>query len=134
MAVMVEQYPELPVIVATVTGKMTIEDARTIFSESAAIMDTMSGPVFRITDVRQMDTDFTEVTAMLKEASHGQPGTTSDPRLQVVMVGGHALTRFYADAMRQSQFGGVAVPVFQHIEDALTYITYRLSQTAQPTG
>jgi hypothetical protein len=126
MAVTVERLPDEPIILAHVSGHMSMDDAKTIFARSAELMQAMSGHIFRITDVREMDTDFGEVLEMLREASQGGPGSTSDPNLSVVMVGGHALTKFFADAMSQKQFGGVAVPVFTEMDDALTYVRYKL--------
>lgn len=126
MAVTVEKMKDEPIIRATVTGNMTGQDAVEIFTRSAEILKTIKGHAFRITDVRKMDTNFADVMDMLKEASKGMPGSTTDPNLSVVMVGPHSLTRFFANAMRQGQFGSANVPVFQEMDDALDYVRMRI--------
>ncbi|MFW5748989.1 MAG: hypothetical protein ACOCYT_05185 [Chloroflexota bacterium] len=132
MPVTIERLPDEPIILATVTGAMSVEDARVIFLRSAEIMEQIDGLAFRITDVRAIETEFAEVISMLKSASKGMPGSTSDPRLRVVMVGTHSLTKMFADAMKQQQFGGIAIPVFERLEDALTYVRYEIEKSTGP--
>ena len=122
MSVKVEKLPEEPVIVLTYEGHLDVETVTSAFAQSRALAESMSGVVYRISDVRLGQGDFRDVIQVMGQVRAGVPGSSADPKIKGVLVGTHQMARLYADMMRQSQFGGVQIPFFKTVEEALDYI------------
>jgi len=125
----VVQLENEPIIVVTIIGYLDIAMARAIYARIAEIAATLQGPIYRITDVRQEHTTFAEIIGVIKEASKSTAGSTSDPRIKNVFVGNEKMARVARDVLR-TMMGGVSMPMFATMEDALTHIHNELSQRA----
>jgi hypothetical protein len=130
MSVKVEKLPNLPVIVLTYQGHMDVETVKSAFTQSAAIAASLPGTVYRISDVRQGEGNFADVVNVIKSIRESAAGSSADPKIKGVFVGGHQLARMYADFLKQEQFGSTTIPFFQTLEEALEYIA--LDQKQQP--
>lgn len=127
MAVLsVERLPDEPIIIATLDGMVDAETSRQVFEETARLAAGITEHVYRITDCTRIDADLPNTMGMLLEVTKGKPASTSDPNVTVVLVGGHQLTKFYAQAMAQPQFGGISVPVFPSVAEALVHIRFQI--------
>lgn len=126
MSVQVEKLPDLPVIILTYEGHMDVETVKSAFIQSAAIAATIDGIVYRISDVRKGEGSFADVVNIIKSIRESTLGSSADPKIKGVFVGGHQLARMYADFLKQEQFGSTAIPFFQTMEEALEYVQIEL--------
>lgn len=133
MAVTVKRLPDEPIIIATLDGLVDAETSREVFRETARLYADIHEHIYRITDCTLIDADFPNTLGMLIEATKGTPGSTTDPNVTVVLVGGHQLTKFYADAMAQPQFGGVKVALFSSLDEALAYVRFHIQRRRSAT-
>jgi hypothetical protein len=122
MPVKVEKMPDLPIIVLTYEGHMDVETVKSAFTQSAAIAAEIEGTVYRISDVRKGEGNFGDVVGIIKAIRESSTGSSADPKIKGVFVGGHQLARMYADFLKQEQFGSTTIPFFQTLEEALDYI------------
>ena len=122
MSVKVEKLPDLPVIILTYEGHMDVETVKSAFIQSADIAATIDGTVYRISDVRKGEGSFADVINVIKAIRASALGSSADPKIKGVFVGGHQLARMYADFLKQEQFGSTAIPFFQTLEEALEFI------------
>lgn len=122
MPVKVEQLPGEPIIVLTYEGHMDVETVIQAFAESVKLAEHIDGVVYRISDVRLGEGDFADVMKIITEIRKGIPGSTADPKIRGVFVGGHQMVRLYADILKQEQFGATNIPFFKSMEEALEYI------------
>ena len=130
MAAEVQLLPDMPVLKAKLTGNVDLETAETLFTKSAELMGDSGEKFFRITDVRDAESTFADMLKVIKQASQGQPGSTTDPRIQTVFVGSNTWVRLYRDAMRQTRFGGEQLPAFESMGDAMKYVQIQLTGKA----
>ncbi|MEO1443621.1 MAG: hypothetical protein AAFV33_24680, partial [Chloroflexota bacterium] len=65
---------------------------------------------------------FDEVMMLTTLSSRRKRGSVTDPNVLTVLVGEHILIDLYVDAMRQEAFGGVDIPLFGAMDDALVYV------------
>ena len=123
----VAKVPDKPIIVVSVVGHFNVEMARAIYAKIAEIAATLEGPIYRITDIREERTSFADIIGVIKEASKGTAGSTTDPRIKNVFVGNEKMARVARDVLRTSM-GGVSMPMFGSMEHALTHIHNELAQ------
>ena len=94
MSATVTRMPDEPIIVVTVDGHLDVEIARALYRQIAELAAQIDGPIYRITDVRKQECSFTEMMGVIKEASQGMAGTTSDPRITNIFVGREKMAMF----------------------------------------
>ena len=122
MPVTIEKLPDEPIIVATIIGHFDVGMAREIFQKSADLAQGMVGHYYRVTDARQMDIGFGEMMRVIEEASRGEPGSTRDHSVSVVLVGTNDMLKLFSDMMKLRQYGATATPIFKSMEEALSHI------------
>jgi hypothetical protein len=130
MPATVERLPNEPIIIVTVTGQLTVEVMRDVYRQIAEIADDVVPPLYRITDTRFREASFAEMMAIIKEASKGMPGTTTDPRIRNMFVGRDKMAMIGRDCYSNVTPQGNVMPMFETIEEALVYI--RLEIDKQP--
>ena len=135
MAITVSRIPNEPIIVATLDGDINAEQFKEMFIRSAEITKEIGGHVCRITDARNVGVSFGELFGIIAAASKGVPGSTTDPNVTAILLGNNQMVKLAAQAFRQKQFGGLQIPLFQRMEDALEYVYLELAgQTLRRTG
>jgi hypothetical protein len=122
MPVNIEKLPDEPIIVATIVGHFDVKMAREVFQKSADLAEQLPGHYYRVTDARQMDIGFGEMMRVIEEASRGNPGSTSDRHVTVVLVGTGDMLKLFADMMKTRQYGSTPTPIFKSMDEALAYI------------
>jgi hypothetical protein len=122
MPVSVEKLPDEPIIVATVVGHFDVKMARELFQKSAEMAQGIDGHYYRVTDARQMDIGFGEMMKVIEEASRGDPGSTRDRNVSVVLVGTNDMLKLFADMMKLRQYGATPTPIFKSMDEALSHI------------
>jgi hypothetical protein len=122
MPVTVERIPGEPIIMAKLSGDLTVDDVVEMFTRSAEIIKDVEGTVYRITNVQDIKAPFVEAMKTVQAATKGRSGSTSDPRIYAMFVGNTQWVDFYRNALQQEQFGGISLPVFASKEEALEHI------------
>ncbi|RMF82543.1 MAG: hypothetical protein D6737_01480 [Chloroflexi bacterium] len=122
------QFDNEPIVVAEGRGHVTVEEMVDVFRKTAAIAQTIDGPVYRITDTRYGDTSFIELFQMMIEASKKAPGSTIDPRIRPILLGTSAMVKLAAELVQKEQFANLSLPLFREMDDALTYIRNDLAK------
>lgn len=118
----VEQIGNEPIIRAKATGYVDVELLLEVYRRSDALRKNMPKHIYRITDVLEMETSFTDMAQMMREAAKRQGSSSTDPTVTVVFVGTSHWVKLFTDAMRQGAFGGKVIPVFDNYDDALAYV------------
>lgn len=133
MSVTVELLPGEPILVATLVGDLNVDDMRGMFIKSALLTQDVPGPIFRITDTRLGHANFIDTLNTVRAASDGTPGSSTDPKFRPLFLGTNELVRMGVDMLKQPQFGGIKIPFFREMDDALTYIRHEMKkgQTVQ---
>ena len=126
MSVTLKKIPDEPIFIVTVKGTLTAEMVKELYTELGEQTKDMPLPIYRITDVRQLETTFMEVMAVIKEASQKYPGTTSDPRIIHIFVGKDKFAKIARDVMRRINPNNH--PMMDSIDEALEYIHWQMAR------
>jgi len=127
MPVSVRKLEDEPILIATLTGDVTAKDMRAMFNLSADIMGDAEHTFYRITDVRTGTSNFVEMLTAVREASTGQPGSTTDPRIKTTFVGTSTWISFARNALKNPQFGGIQLAAFDNMDDALDSVHIQIA-------
>jgi hypothetical protein len=123
----VEPLENDPIILITVMPPSdALSDPAHIIQECAQLMAGMGGPIYRIADLSQMDLQFSEVAFTLNEERSGRPGSMTDPRVRNVFIGCQSMVQMAAKSAGQAQYGGISVPVFASLDEAMAHIQSEL--------
>jgi len=87
----------------------------------------MEAPLFRVVNFHELEMTFGDLVESLAAKTRDAEGSVQDERIRTVMVGTHDLVRVKSRSLRQTQYGGVDVPVFDHLEMAVDFCR-RLAQ------
>lgn len=131
MPIFVERLSDDPIVIAHLSGHLSIEDILTMFEETVRLTEDVTGRVYRITNVLEAESTFPEIMAIIKQAGNGGRGSTSDPNIKAVFVGTNHWIDFTRRALSQPQYGGINMSLFHTVEEALEFIhgLIRLSTT-----
>jgi hypothetical protein len=122
----VGKLPNRPLVVVANKGKLTDDDASTIYKRIEAIASMHEGAIFRITDARKLEASLPNIIKLIKAASQA-PDTSTDKRIQNVFVGDEEFAIVVREALTQDQFEHIEIPVFPTLEEAYDYINTQLS-------
>lgn len=126
----VEQVGDEPIIHANLTGFVTVEDMVEVFQRTAELRVNMPKNIYRITEVTDVESSFTDMMGLIKEATKRGGSSSTDPTITVVFVGTSHWVKLFTDALRQGAFGGKIIPVFEKYEDALAYVRSDIASKA----
>jgi hypothetical protein len=111
-----------PILIMNATGHFTIQDAREMFSHSAEFKKEIGGHMYRISDFTYAESTFTEVLGILRLASNSDlPGSSADPDVSVIVVGDNKWAKLATELLKQPQFHGINIPIFDTQEEAIQY-------------
>lgn len=116
MAVTLEKLEGEPIVIATYTQTMTLEDVKAAYTFTEPYLDEIEGTIYRINDVQQVKIDFPMVTNIIKDSTQQLPASTQSERVQPVFVGRSNMIDIVRDAMAKF---GKSLPVFESIDKAL---------------
>lgn len=123
MPVQVTRLSDEPILHALFTGTIIEQDLLYMFAQSLALTEDMpDSQIYRITEARDPDINFTEVMLILRDMSDGSAGSTTDPRFQPVLVGTDENMELIATASFQEQYGHMDLLLFGSFDDALAYV------------
>lgn len=129
MPVIVKRLPRQPIVITTYTGVVTVEDVRSAFSQSSAFLEHYETSLYRIIHIEDVDIGFADVLHFAQTAASGIPGAISDQCFKPIVVGHDRWTKLYVQLLGQKQFGGVTLPCFVTLEQALEYIEAELAKS-----
>lgn len=130
MPVTVRRVPDEPIVIATMTGTVTLADTEKVFRRTDELRADMPPRIYRITDVTQATSTVAEIIRIVKAAADVKSSHTADPTLTVVFVGISQWSKLFTDAMGQDDFGMVDIPIFDTVDDALVYVRRRINDDA----
>lgn len=134
MPITIECISEDPtILLATCTGFLTTEDFKDLFAQVTEMVEGVEGQIFRITDYRQADSSFVDIMKTVQESLKQVTGTAADPRIKTVYVGTSQWIGLARSAY-QHQPGGLQIPAFHNVEDAMTYIYLQLGKNKGRTS
>jgi hypothetical protein len=129
MPVTVERLPDLPVIVATFSGHIIADDVREVFTRSLTMITPEDKFIYRISSLEDADSSFVDAFKSVQAGAVEQPGTTTDSRFRVILVGRSRWTQMFVQFMAQKQFGAVTIPCFPSMDKALEYVQAEIART-----
>ncbi len=99
-----------------------------MFEQVAEMIEGIDGQIFRISDYRQAESSFVDIIKTVQETLKLTAGSAADPRVKTIYIGtsrwiGLARTAY------QHQPGGLQIPTFHTVEDALTYIRLQCTKS-----
>lgn len=116
-------YPNEAILLVSLHDPLDLEsEIENIFNEISAKVDQMQHPAVIIHDFR----DFTQTFSGLMMGLQAQtqtpnaPGTITDARTRTIIVGSNEIARMAAEAVRQEQYGGLDIPIYETVEEAET--------------
>lgn len=122
MPVTVERLDDQPIILATFTGEIDVEMVKTMFQRSAEIQSEIGTPIYRITDVREIETSLMNLLSIVREASQNVPGSPLDPNITGMFVGTNKWVRLFQNTLDEQEYGSISIPAFSSMDDALAHI------------
>jgi hypothetical protein len=128
MSMKIEKLSDEPIIVVTFDGQIDTAAMIAMFADTIALMPDDGSPVYRIVDYYAVTTPFDEVLRAAREATANHPsGSTTDPRILPVMVGGEEWLGEARRAFAGRPFGSVEIPMFSSITDAVMTIRQQIT-------
>lgn len=109
------------VVIATLTGHVTLEDMTEVYAQTLDLMRPGEAFIYRITDARQADSNFADMLKILM-AVKDAPGSSADPRIEVVFVGTNAWVQMAREFLMRKEYGGSAMPIYFDMDEAYHYI------------
>src|SRR5262245_51877606 len=106
MTATLEKLPNEPIILATLSGEVTIAELEYVSTQCAGLIKQV-GHIYRITRLENTTTGFMDILRILQAAGKGKPGSSSDSNVTVVFLGSGSLVQLVTNTMRQPQFAEV---------------------------
>jgi len=129
MPIRVERLPGEPIVIATCSGNLDVAALHDLFAQTAALMTDGDTVIYRIADYHAVTSPFADLLASAQAASQGgAPASTTDPRIKPMFVGSADWQAQARAAFGRNPFGGVQIPIFSRIEDAVARARRALAQ------
>lgn len=135
MTVQTTQIDGEPIIITTFSGNVVIDDIYAMYDSTLAFQQQVGGVIYRISYMGDITTDFPTLMQVLRTAAENRAGSGGDPNVRLVFAGTSVMARMIKDALTNPQFGGVNIPLFAKVDDALEYIRItRAEEEAESTS
>ncbi len=131
MAFNIEWLPDEPILIATAAGSISADDFKGMYEQVAAMIEGRQEKIYRIADYTAADSSFMDILKAVKLASNHAAGSSSDPRIQTVYVGTSQWIALARTALQQPQFGGIMIPTFDNLDDALTFARREIAKAQE---
>lgn len=119
----IRKLPDEPIVI--VSGDLPVARAIpmlvSIHRQITRILDTVDGPLYRITDMRAVDdVSMSDILIWLDELrSRSEPGSIHDPRIHTLLVSTHPILQIGVRKIQTEL--ALNVPLFHTLEDALAF-------------
>lgn len=123
MPINIRYIEDQPIIIVELSGHVVPADLEAAYSATIDLIEQQDlQHVYRITDVRQANSDFGEMMKILAAAKN-LPGSSVDPRVHVVFVGSNIWAQLARDFLTRQSIGAGAMPIYLDIDEAFEYIS-----------
>jgi hypothetical protein len=131
MPIKIERLTYLPVLLFTYSGAITLQEMVDAYYQSLALLTPDDHVMYRVVHVESLESNFAEILKMAQSNSSTTPPPSADTnrQLPLVVVGHDKWTKLYLQLMSQQQFGGVSIPCFVTIDQALEYIQAEMAES-----
>lgn len=127
MPVAVEQIPNQPIIVVTVTEPFDpFKEMPVSTRQFQELTASIQGTIYRIVNVTRLKMLFNDLVNVLAADTRG--GAGADPRVRTVIVGSGEMVELGVKAMKQQQYGAKETPMFASMDEALAYVNAELAK------
>lgn len=118
----VERLPNEPIIVVTWQSPTDPgEDADKMCEEVDACIKPDETKVYCINDFREVKINFSALVSGMAVQRQNRPGAAGDPRIRSIMIGSGTLWDLASKAAKQLQYGGLDMPLFATLDDAIAH-------------
>jgi hypothetical protein len=121
-AITVQRIGDEPIIHAKITGYVDLDVLLEVYARTAELRKDMPRYIYRITEVSDVQSSFSEMMEVIKQAAMRGGSSSTDPTVTVVFIGTSHWVKLFTDALRQGAFGGKQIPVFESYDAALSYV------------
>ncbi|MFP4324129.1 MAG: hypothetical protein ACLFTK_16865 [Anaerolineales bacterium] len=119
----VELLKDQPIVIATAQhGFDVVRDLPAMMEKAAYATEQIAQTAYIIYDVQNVSTQFSRLATAILSGSRGVPGSESDERVKVLVVGHPSEWEMVKESMRQRNLGEMDIPNFLSTEEALDYI------------
>jgi predicted proteasome-type protease len=124
----IEKLPGEPIIVVTCSGHLDRQAMTDMFAQTMTLMQDAKA-IYRIVDYHAVTTPFGDVLRAVQEATANHPhGSTTDPHIKPVMVGGEGWLSQAREAFAKQPFGAVQIPMFNDMAEAVMAVRQQISE------
>ena len=114
------QVEDAPIVVTRYSGQITSADVHAADVAALPLFTRLQAEAVLIIDTSSAtETSFKDIIDLLKTPPDPATRATAYP-VRPFFVGTHQLARLYVNAARQKQFGGMQIPMFVTLDDAIT--------------
>jgi hypothetical protein len=114
----IERLSGEPIVVVTWQGSFSERDFVAVCGDVVNLVGP-ERPIVRIDDVRDLKADFGDIVSGMGVARKKLPGSPSDPTFKALLVGSGMLWNLVSKGAKQLQYGGIDVPLFTSMEEAI---------------
>lgn len=116
------------ILVATFYPPVDVDqDHHALLAESVGRLEEGHTPLYRVLDFRSAYLNFSDMIRWLAaDTAHHLPGAALDPQVRTVLVSNSEDTDRIAEWLEQDQYGGLHIPLFSSIDDALNYVSQQI--------
>ena len=131
MAATLRKLEDAPILIVTHEGYLDVRAVETVTVQVAEVLAESEEPLYGIIDLRAATTSFPEVLRILHHQSQGRLGTLSTDRGRIVLVGSNPLIRIFRKLFRLEEFGGLVLPIFSSLDEALVALRAKIEADQQ---
>ncbi len=122
------QVEDAPIVVTRYSGHVTSADVHAADVAALPFFTRLQAAAVLIIDTSgAAETGFKDIIDILKTPPDPTTRATAYP-VQPFLIGTHQLARLYVAAVRQRQFGGMQIPMFVTLDDAIAAARTFLAQ------
>lgn len=132
MPVTAEKIIGEPIIIVTYSGQVTVRDVVRLVEYVSKLIPAHRPPLYRLTRMESdrvaLSFDVFKQMTVIEASRHS--GAITDTDVKTLLIGDHPFLFLLADAMSQEAFGAVELPLFETLDDALSYVLQMRSATS----
>ena len=131
MTVSIHRFEDEPILLVTYEGLLDVKLVEIATTQIDHVLEESDVPLYGIIDLRGATSSMGELMRLLARQSRGAGGARSSDCSRVVLVGAHPLIRIYRRLFQHEPFGGLFIPVFSTLDDAIAAQRARIRADAQ---
>jgi hypothetical protein len=127
MAHTVQKLESESIILIQLLEPYSASEIPVIHQETAQLAAHITGKICRIVDMTHSGLTFAEVVAALYEGTRPREGGVKDARFVSVYVAHDSMSKLVVESLKQEQYGGVQVTLFDTVDEALIFARQALT-------